>query len=72
MIDPIGFDETDDEYTSRLEAEIAVLEQELTRLRNENSELAKHIDGCVRVAADALKRAEVAEARLTALVGGAR
>jgi hypothetical protein len=34
-------------------------------------ELANHIDGCVRVAADALKRAEVAEAvcRITSRVG---
>jgi len=40
---------------------------DLERLRSENLELANHIDGCVRVAADALKRAEIAEAvcRLT-------
>lgn len=40
---------------------------ELERLNAEKLELANHIDGCVRVAADALKRAEVAEAvcRLT-------
>lgn len=42
---------------------------EIERLRSEKLELAKHIDGCVRVAADALKRAEVAEAQLLAVVG---
>jgi hypothetical protein len=47
---------------------------EIERLRAEKLELANHIDGCVRVAADALKRAEVAEAvcRITSRVGGAR
>lgn len=38
----------------------------IERLRSEKLELANHIDGCVRVAADALKRAEIAEAGLPA------
>jgi hypothetical protein len=44
---------------------------EIERLRSEKLELANHIDGCVRVAADALKRAEAAEARLREVVGNA-
>ena len=56
------------------ELEILELRKENDRLRAENLELAKHIDGCVRVAADALKRAEVAEAvcRLTAVPSSER
>jgi len=39
-------------------------EGQIERLHAEKLELANHIDGCVRVAADALKRAEAAEALL--------
>jgi hypothetical protein len=49
--------------------EVVQLRKENEQLRAEKLELANHIDGCVRVAADALKRAEIAEAvcRLTAV-----
>lgn len=47
------------QWEMRLEAA-----DEIERLRSEKLELANHIDGCVRVAADALKRAEIAEAGL--------
>lgn len=40
---------------------------EIERLRAEKLELANHIDGCVRVAADALKRAEAAEGLLASV-----
>lgn len=54
-----------EQYRKDSESDAALIKQ----LSAEKLDLAHHIDGCVRVAADALKRAEAAEARLIAVVG---